>query len=138
MLAFNELKTRDEAAATLARRIGERLRMAVYRRAVASMILNGGTSPLGLLHTLRLLPLPWCLVTIVPSDERWVPVDDAESNEGMMPRDELDAAWQWLDPIHAAWEQHDVKPRPYIAGTWGPAASSALISRDGLAWSEEL
>jgi len=55
-----------------------------------------------------------------------------------MRRDELDAAWKWIDPIRAAWEQHDVKPRPYIAGTWGPAASSALISRDGLAWSEEL
>jgi len=89
MLAFNEFKTRDDAAATLARRIGERLRMAVYRRAVASMILCGGTSPLGLFHTLRLLPLPWCLVTIVPSDERWVPVDDEESNEGMMRRELL-------------------------------------------------
>jgi len=55
-----------------------------------------------------------------------------------MRRDELDAAWRWIDPIRAAWEQHDLKPRPYIAGTWGPAASSALISRDGLAWSEEL
>jgi glucose-6-phosphate 1-dehydrogenase len=55
-----------------------------------------------------------------------------------MRRDELDAAWQWIDPIHAAWKEYDVRPRPYIAGTWGPAASSALISRDGLAWSEEL
>jgi glucose-6-phosphate 1-dehydrogenase len=55
-----------------------------------------------------------------------------------MRRDELDSAWQWIDPIRAAWEQYDVRPRPYIAGTWGPAASSALISRDGLSWSEEL
>ena len=55
-----------------------------------------------------------------------------------MRRDELDAAWQWIDPIRAAWEHHEVQPRPYLAGTWGPAASSALISRDGLAWSEEL
>ena len=55
-----------------------------------------------------------------------------------MRRDELDAAWQWIDPIRAAWEQYDVRPRPYVAGTWGPAASSALISRDSLSWSEEL
>ena len=89
MLAFNEFKTRDDAAATLARRIGERLRMAVCRRAVASLILSGGRSPLGLFHTLRLLPVPWCLVTIVPSDERWVPVEDEESNEGMMRRELL-------------------------------------------------
>jgi glucose-6-phosphate 1-dehydrogenase len=26
---------------------------------------------------------------------------------------------------------------PYIAGTWGPAAASALIGRDGLQWREE-
>ena len=28
-------------------------------------------------------------------------------------------------------------PRPYAAGTWGPAAASALVARDGYAWSEE-
>ncbi|MBS1155975.1 MAG: glucose-6-phosphate dehydrogenase, partial [Proteobacteria bacterium] len=28
-------------------------------------------------------------------------------------------------------------PKPYTAGTWGPAASSALLSRDGLCWHEE-
>jgi 6-phosphogluconolactonase len=89
MLAFNEFKTRDDAAATLARRIGERLRTAVCHRAAASMILSGGRSPLGLYHTLRLLPVPWCLVTIVPSDERWVPVDDEQSNEGMLRRELL-------------------------------------------------
>jgi glucose-6-phosphate 1-dehydrogenase len=26
---------------------------------------------------------------------------------------------------------------PYSSGTWGPAASSALIGRDGLQWREE-
>ena len=28
-------------------------------------------------------------------------------------------------------------PRPYAAGTWGPAAASAMIARDGFAWPEE-
>ena len=28
-------------------------------------------------------------------------------------------------------------PRPYAAGTWGPAAASALVARDGYVWSEE-
>jgi len=55
-----------------------------------------------------------------------------------MRRDELDAAWEWIDPIREAWEQHDEKPKSYTAGSWGPAAASALISRDGFSWSNEL
>ena len=35
------------------------------------------------------------------------------------------------------WEQDDSTPIPYAAGTWGPAAASALIGRDGLQWREE-
>ncbi|HVY65861.1 MAG TPA: 6-phosphogluconolactonase [Gammaproteobacteria bacterium] len=89
MVAFKEFKTRDAAATALARRVGDRLRRGVHRRATASMIVSGGTSPLGLYHELRMAPLPWCLVTIVPSDERWVPVEDAASNEGMIRRELL-------------------------------------------------
>ncbi len=55
-----------------------------------------------------------------------------------MRRDELDAAWQWIDPIREAWQQYDEQPKIYTAGTWGPAAASALISRDGFAWRNEL
>ena len=54
-----------------------------------------------------------------------------------MRRDELDAAWTWIDPIHAAWAAQSDPPKPYSAGTWGPTASSALIVRDGLCWKEE-
>lgn len=55
-----------------------------------------------------------------------------------MRRDELDAAWRWIDPIREGWLQFDEPVKTYTAGTWGPAASSALISRDGLAWHDEL
>ena len=51
--------------------------------------------------------------------------------------DELEAAWEWVEPILAYWEQNDSTPIPYSAGTWGPAAASALIGRDGLQWREE-
>jgi glucose-6-phosphate 1-dehydrogenase len=54
-----------------------------------------------------------------------------------MRRDELDAAWQWIEPILEAWESQRDRPKPYTAGTWGPAASSGLIVRDGLSWREE-
>jgi glucose-6-phosphate 1-dehydrogenase len=55
-----------------------------------------------------------------------------------MRRDELDAAWRWVDPILAGWQQHDERPKTYTAGSWGPAASSSLIGRDGFAWHDEL
>jgi glucose-6-phosphate 1-dehydrogenase len=55
-----------------------------------------------------------------------------------MRRDELDAAWQWIDPIREAWEQSGEPPKAYTAGSWGPAAASALLGRDGFAWHNEL
>jgi glucose-6-phosphate 1-dehydrogenase len=54
-----------------------------------------------------------------------------------MRRDELEAAWRWADPILQGWQQLAEKPRPYSAGSWGPAAASALVARDDVAWAEE-
>jgi glucose-6-phosphate 1-dehydrogenase len=51
--------------------------------------------------------------------------------------DELEAAWEWVEPILDHWDHDDTSPLPYASGTWGPAASSALIGRDGLQWREE-
>ncbi|MGZ3182429.1 MAG: glucose-6-phosphate dehydrogenase [Telluria sp.] len=51
--------------------------------------------------------------------------------------DELEAAWEWVEPILQYWDADDSQPIPYTSGTWGPAASSALIGRDGLQWREE-
>jgi glucose-6-phosphate 1-dehydrogenase len=55
-----------------------------------------------------------------------------------MRRDELEAAWAWVDPILAGWQELRDPPRPYNAGTFGPAAASALMAREGLTWSEEV
>src|SRR6187549_483725 len=54
-----------------------------------------------------------------------------------MRRDELDAAWRWIDPIREGWLQHDAAPKLYTAGSWGPAAATSLISRDGFSWNGE-
>ncbi|HSV58801.1 MAG TPA: glucose-6-phosphate dehydrogenase [Variovorax sp.] len=51
-------------------------------------------------------------------------------------RDEQEEAWRWVEPLLESWSA-DGGPRPYAAGTWGPSASSAMIARDGFAWSEE-
>ena len=51
--------------------------------------------------------------------------------------DEQEQAWRWVEPILDAWQRDHTGPRAYAAGTWGPAAASALVARDGFAWAEE-
>ena len=53
-----------------------------------------------------------------------------------MRRDEVAAAWKWIDPILDYWKSSNDAPKPYTSGTWGPAASVALIERDGNTWYE--
>jgi glucose-6-phosphate 1-dehydrogenase len=54
-----------------------------------------------------------------------------------MRRDEVDAAWRWIDPILEAWSASPDLPKPYTSGTWGPTAAVALIERDGRTWYED-
>jgi glucose-6-phosphate 1-dehydrogenase len=55
-----------------------------------------------------------------------------------MRRDEVEAAWAWIDPIVKAWEDSGQEVPGYTAGTWGPSASIALIERDGRTWHESV
>ena len=52
-------------------------------------------------------------------------------------RDELNAAWQWVEPIMNTWEALGKAPEAYEAGTPGPAAARDLITRDGRCWIED-
>ncbi len=54
-----------------------------------------------------------------------------------MRRDEVEAAWKWIDPILDAWRATREPPKPYTAGTWGPSAAIALIERDGRTWMDD-
>lgn len=51
-----------------------------------------------------------------------------------MRRDEVEAAWIWADKILDGWSENNVKPKSYPAGTNGPAASIAMIEKDGRSW----
>jgi glucose-6-phosphate 1-dehydrogenase len=55
-----------------------------------------------------------------------------------MRRDEVEAAWHWIDTIVNAWDTSKQKVESYIAGSWGPAASSLLLDRDGRQWLPEV
>jgi len=51
-----------------------------------------------------------------------------------MRRDEVDAAWEYVDSIIEAWQSSRQKVESYVAGTWGPTAASMLLDRDGRNW----
>ena len=49
-------------------------------------------------------------------------------------RDEVEAQWQWIDGVRAAWDEAGLTPARYGAGSWGPSAAIALTERDGVHW----
>jgi glucose-6-phosphate 1-dehydrogenase len=51
-------------------------------------------------------------------------------------RDEVEAAWKWVDSIINAWDIDNDAPKPYQAGTWGPESAVSLITKDGRSWSD--
>ncbi len=54
-----------------------------------------------------------------------------------MRRDEVEAAWEWIDGIIEGWTESKQKVESYVSGSWGPPASSMLLDRDGRAWHQE-
>jgi glucose-6-phosphate 1-dehydrogenase len=65
-------------------------------------------------------------------------MDTVRGNQTLfMRRDEVEAAWAWIDPILNSWKNSSELPKTYTAGTWGPSAAVALIERDGRTWHED-
>jgi glucose-6-phosphate 1-dehydrogenase len=50
-------------------------------------------------------------------------------------RDGVEATWALMTPILEAWKKNPPTDFPnYEAGSWGPAASDALLKKDGRKW----
>lgn len=52
-------------------------------------------------------------------------------------RDEVEAQWTWTDAIRAGWTANDMKPKSYLAGSWGPSAAIGLTERDSVTWQDD-
>lgn len=70
------------AADTLARLIGEALD--ADPMAEASLVVSGGSTPGPCFDLLSEEAMDWSRVTVIPSDERWVPSDNPDSNERLI------------------------------------------------------
>ena len=53
-----------------------------------------------------------------------------------MRRDEVEAAWSWIDPIIHGWQESYQSPRPYPAGTDGPEQAHSLLELQGREWQD--
>jgi glucose-6-phosphate 1-dehydrogenase len=64
-------------------------------------------------------------------------IDVVRGNQTLfMRRDEVTAAWRFIDPILESWKESTEQPKSYTSGTWGPSQAIALIERDGRTWYE--
>jgi len=64
-------------------------------------------------------------------------LDVVRGNQTLFMRgDEVEAAWAWVDPIIAAWQEQGTVPQRYDSGSSGPEDALRLIHRDGRSWRE--
>lgn len=48
--------------------------------------------------------------------------------------DEVEAAWEWIDPIMDGWEKSGTKPETYDSNSEGPTAAVEMMARSGRRW----
>ena len=86
LIEFRAFENRPAASAAaaeiLATLIGEALE--TNPKAEASLVVSGGSTPGPCFDLLSEEALDWSRVSVIPSDERWVPADDADSNERLI------------------------------------------------------
>ncbi|MEI9904156.1 MAG: glucose-6-phosphate dehydrogenase [Asticcacaulis sp.] len=58
------------------------------------------------------------------------------NNAQFVRRDEVEAAWEWVDGIIEGWQKTGMKPQIYQAGTFGPLSAYTLLDRDGRSWND--
>jgi glucose-6-phosphate 1-dehydrogenase len=93
---------------------------------------------------MRLTPieLDLNLAQVFPQKRRWdayerLLLDVIEGDSTLfMRRDEVEAAWAWIDPILKGWQDNYQDPRPYPAGSDGPEQASTLLELAGREWED--
>ena len=82
----HEFRTPVLLAEGLALDVAEQLRAAISARGAATLVVSGGRSPVAFFQHLAKQNLDWSNVVVSLADERWVPVEHADSNAGLLKR----------------------------------------------------
>lgn len=85
-LAAHEFANPASLASELASAVAKQLIAAVDANGVATLVVSGGRSPVAFFQNLAKQTLDWSKVVISLADERWVPVEHADSNAGLLKR----------------------------------------------------
>jgi 6-phosphogluconolactonase len=75
--------TLEAAAGALAQDLANVLRAAIAARGRAFLAVSGGRTPRQVFECLRQEDVDWAWVSVTLTDERWVPADHPDSNEGL-------------------------------------------------------
>ena len=68
----------------LASSVAAQLNQAIAEQGVATLVVSGGRSPVAFFQSLIKQPVDWSKVVVSLADERWVPVEHADSNAGLL------------------------------------------------------
>jgi 6-phosphogluconolactonase len=85
-LAAHEFANPAVLASELASAVAKQLIAAIDARGVATLVVSGGRSPVAFFQNLANQTLDWSKVVISLADERWVPIEHADSNAGLLKR----------------------------------------------------
>ena len=125
-LHWKSFDSREACLQALAEDLAEQLQT----REQPSLLLPGGSSPQALLPLLAAMPLDWSRVRASPSDERWVPAEDAASNLRLLSAGLPEA--QWLDPRQGSTPEHAAQRWGEQLQSWLPLTAVLLgMGEDG-------
>lgn len=85
-LAAHEFANPALLASELASAVAKQLIAAIDANGVATLVVSGGRSPVAFFQNLAKQTLDWSKVVISLADERWVPIEHADSNAGLLKR----------------------------------------------------
>jgi 6-phosphogluconolactonase len=83
-VSAHEFKSPVLLADGLALNVAKQLSDAIDARGTAVLVVSGGRSPVAFFQNLAKQKLDWSKVVVTLADERWVPVEHADSNAGLL------------------------------------------------------
>lgn len=79
-----EFESREEASVAAAERIRDALAHRLENQKAATLVVSGGTTPARCFEELAHLEIDWDRVSVLASDDRWVPSSHSDSNENLI------------------------------------------------------